>query len=65
MGVRRGLRKGLMLETLGLNGGRAWALTRLHGQAGSLIQAHLGHAVRRLHVGQKLVVLGGGAAGVT
>lgn len=43
--------------------GRAWVLTRLQGQAGPLIQADLGHAVRGLHVGQNLVVLGG--TGVT
>lgn len=35
-------------------------LTRLHRQAGTLIQAHLGHAVCCLHGGQKLIVLGGG-----
>lgn len=49
-----------MLETLGLDWDEAWGLTRFQGQAGSLIQAHLGHAVCRLHVGQKLVVLGWG-----
>lgn len=38
---------------------RAWALTGLQGHAGPLIQAHLGRAVRCLHVGQNLVVLGG------
>ena len=39
--------------------GWAQVLTRLQGQAGTLIQADLGHAVRGLHVGQNLVVLGG------
>lgn len=39
--------------------GQGWGLTRLQGQAGPLIQAHLGHTVCRLHVGQNLVVLGG------
>lgn len=55
---------GRLLEGAGASrvgqGWWAWVLTRFQGQAGPLVQAHLGHAVRGLHVGQNLVVLGAG-----